>query len=200
MSVHNFTMKCDTCGMKTEMYGYMPRCRECGETCCEDCMVPRSHDEEKGGCLCLKCKKEAGAPEMGNQFLEAPIQFLKASIESGMTGKTAFETVLRMLQEIPTQAAYCPCCSDQFDAKNGEVAPPTVVRKRSCGHSCCDRCYRHCHDGNCSNDGCADCMTACEGHAEAFCKYHIIGKTYCRGCAPRSVLREADRPAHVYEA
>ncbi len=130
---------------------------------------------------------------MKNQFLEAPLQFLRASLGSRLECRTTLEALGRMLEEIPVQAAYCPVCMDQFDAKAGEVAPPTVVRKRSCNHWCCDRCFRHCHDAGCSHDGCSDCMTSCEGHAESFCKDHIIDKVYCAECQPASLRRQRGR-------
>jgi len=136
---------------------------------------------------------------MNNEFLHGPIEFLAAAIETRMDCRAALETVKRMLEEIPVQAAYCPVCSDQYDVRSGEVPPPTVVRKRACGHWCCDRCAKMCADLGCSSDGCADCMPMCEGCAEPHCHEHQIQKCYCEDCAPGNVLQMERRPAYCFE-
>lgn len=127
---------------------------------------------------------------MTNEFLQPAINFLKAHIELKMGGLVTLETVLEMLEAIPTQAAYCPVCCGQRDVPSGEVPAPTVVRMRSCGHVACDSCSRHCADHECANDCCGDCYVLCEGHGDALCRECAIEKRWCRECVPEKVARE----------
>jgi len=144
-------------------------------------------------------EEEEKEQPMENAFMQPVLNFLQAALGSNLTGAGTLNVAIQMLKDIPIQAAYCPVCMDQFDAATGELAPPTVVKMRSCGHYACDRCARHCADIGCANDGCEDCMSICEGHAEPHCRQHTIAKNYCKECSPERLQRECERPAYCYE-
>ena len=134
-----------------------------------------------------------------NAFLTPALRFIDACLQNDKSLVASFplqmyyrdlEAVKQLLETIEPQAAYCPSCSEQFDAAPGYVAPPTVVRKRNCGHYCCDKCVRACADGGCSYHGCSDCMPICEGCAEPHCHEHQVAKNYCKECVPREIEKQ----------
>ena len=53
----DFRMQC-RCGKQTELYGAFPRCVECQEAICPECMQPDSENEERSLCMCKSCVEE----------------------------------------------------------------------------------------------------------------------------------------------
>lgn len=115
---------------------------------------------------------------------------------------TVIEMPAAVEQPKPTvvQAAECPGCGNQAEENDLGFAPPITLQLRSCGHYSCNSCSRNCSDPECSNTECSDCICICEGHAEPWCRDHVIAKNYCAECAPAAELEACRRPSYVYEA